>query len=67
MSGPTYLSQIPNQLHCMPRGALEVLGTILVAICMPVIYFKIILFIECHVFRLAPVTTQHLLLTAALL
>ena len=27
-SGPTYLPQIPNQLHCMTKGALEVLQAI---------------------------------------
>ena len=31
VSGPTYLPQIPNQLHCMSKGAHEVLGSIFVA------------------------------------
>ena len=30
VSGATYLPQIPNQLHCLSKGAHEVLGTILV-------------------------------------
>ena len=38
--GPTYLPEIPNQLHCMSKGAHEVLGTILVARLMPVFIIK---------------------------
>ena len=40
VSGPTYLPQIPNQLHCMSRGAHEVLGTIYVARLMSVFTVK---------------------------
>ena len=29
LSGPAYVPQIPNQLHCMQKSAHEVLGTIL--------------------------------------
>ena len=29
VSGPTSMPQIPNQLHCIQKSALEVLGTIL--------------------------------------
>ena len=46
VSGPTYLPQIPNQLHCMSKGAHEVLGTILVARLMPVFHIKIICFVH---------------------
>ena len=40
VSGPTYLPQIPNQLHCMSKCAHEVLGTILEARLMPVFIIK---------------------------
>ena len=40
VSGPTYLPQIPNQLHCMSKGAHEVLGTLLVARLMSVFIIK---------------------------
>ena len=36
VSGPTYLPQIPNQLHCMSKCAHEVLGTTLETRLMPV-------------------------------
>ena len=36
VSGPTYPPLNPNQLHCMSKGAHEVLGTILGARLMPV-------------------------------
>ena len=40
VSGPTYLRQIPNQFHCMSKGAHEVLGTILVARLMSAFFIK---------------------------
>ena len=40
VSGPTYLPLIPNQLHCMSKGAHEVLGTIFVARRMSVFFIK---------------------------
>ena len=40
VSGPTYLPQIPHLLHCMSRGAHEVLGTILLACLMSVFMIK---------------------------
>ena len=67
VSGPTPMPLIPNQLHCMSKGAHEVLGTIFEARLMPVFSFKIIYFVECIVFRLASVYTLHLLLSAALM
>ena len=36
VSGPTYLVQIPNELHCMSKRAHEVPGTIFVASLMSV-------------------------------
>ena len=40
VSGPTYLPQISNQLHCMSKGAHEVLGTISLARPMSVFIIK---------------------------
>ena len=40
VSGPAYLPQIPSQLHCMAKGAHEVLGTIFEARLMSVFTVK---------------------------
>ena len=40
VSGPTYLPHIHSQLHCMSKGAHEVLGTIFVARLMSVFIIK---------------------------
>ena len=38
--GPTHLPEFPNQLHCMSKGAHEVLGTVLEARLMSVFTIK---------------------------
>ena len=40
VSGPTYLPEIPNQFHCMSKGADEELGTLLLARRMSVFTIK---------------------------
>ena len=45
VSGPTYMPQIPNLLHCMSKCAHEVLETISEAILMSVFHIKIICFV----------------------
>ena len=45
VSGPSYLPQIPSQLHCMSKCAHEVLETILGARLMPRFRYKIQRFI----------------------
>ena len=47
VSGPTHLPRIPNTLHCMSKGAHEVLGTILVARPIPVFTIKTFLLSIC--------------------
>ena len=47
VSGPSYLPQIPNQIHCMSKGAHEMLGTILVARLMAVLIIKLFLLSIC--------------------
>ena len=47
VSGPTYLPHIPNHLHCMSKGAHEVLGTIFVARRMSVFFIKSFVFSIC--------------------
>ena len=47
VSSPTYLPQITDQLHCMSKGAHEVLGTTLVAKLISVFFIKsFVLFIS---------------------
>ena len=46
--GPTYMPQIPNLLHCMSKGAHEVLGTVLVARLMLVFTIKSFVLSICH-------------------
>ena len=45
VSGPTYMPHIPNLLHCMSKGAHEVLETISEATLMSVFHIKIICFV----------------------
>ena len=44
--GPTYMPQIPNLLHCMSKGAHEVLKTVSEARLMSVLDIKIICFVH---------------------
>ena len=46
LSDLTYLPQIPNQHHCIPKGAHEVLRTISEARHMSIFHIKIICFIQ---------------------
>ena len=46
VSAPTYLRQIPNLLHCMSKGAHQVLGTVSEAKLMSLFYIKIICFVH---------------------
>ena len=46
VSGPTYMPQIPNLLHCMLKGAHEVLETISEARHLSVFHIKIMSFIH---------------------
>ena len=46
VSGPTYLPQNPNLLHCMSKVAHEVLGTVSEAKLMSVFIIKIICFVH---------------------
>ena len=45
VSGPTYMPQIPNRLHCMSKCAHEELETISEATLMSVFHTKIICFV----------------------
>ena len=47
-SGPTYLPQIPKQLHCMSTGAHEVIRTILVSKFLSVFSIKSFALSICH-------------------
>ena len=46
VSGPTYMPQIPNLLHCMSKGAHEVLGTVSEARLMSIFQLIIICFVH---------------------